>query len=67
MFHAQLARTDAYAVGPQFSLADRVLGLSLHHWMAAPMGEPRLRSVHAYDERLSERPAFMAHGCNGQP
>lgn len=64
---AQLGLTGAYAVGPQFTLADVVLGLSVHRWMAAPIDKPSLPAVEAYYQRLSERPGFMAHGRNGSP
>ena len=67
MLDAQLAQTGTYAVGPQFTLADVVLGLSVHRWLAAPIERPELPAIQAYYERLSERPGFMAHGRNGQP
>ncbi|HEY4081763.1 MAG TPA: glutathione S-transferase [Burkholderiaceae bacterium] len=63
----QLESTGAYVCGPQFSLADVVLGLSTHRWLAAPIERPSLPAVETYYERLSERPGFMAHGRNGQP
>ncbi len=64
---AQLATTAAFVNGAQFTLADIVLGLSVHRWMAAPITRPTLAAVHAYYERLSEREGFMLHGRNGQP
>jgi len=63
----QLQRTGAFAAGPQFSLADVVLGLSTHRWMATAMEHPDLPAVQAYYERLSQRPGFLAHGRNGIP
>ncbi|CAN5140194.1 glutathione S-transferase [soil metagenome] len=63
----QLEATGAYAVVGQFSLADVVLGLSVHRWLAAPLERPELPAIQAYYERLSERPGFMAHGRNGLP
>jgi glutathione S-transferase len=63
---AQLDLTGAFAVGPKFSLADVVLGLSVHRWMAAPIDKPALPAVAVYYERLSERPGFLAHGRDGQ-
>ncbi|MBT9503692.1 MAG: glutathione S-transferase [Burkholderiaceae bacterium] len=63
----QLQRTGSFAAGAQFSLADVVLGLSTHRWMAAPLEHPELPAVQAYYERLSQRPGFMAHGRNGIP
>ena len=63
---AQLDLTGAFAVGPKFSLADVVLGLSVHRWMAASIDKPALPAVAVYYERLSERPGFLAHGRDGQ-
>jgi len=63
----QLARTRAFAAGSAFTLADVVLGLSLNRWMMTPMQRPALAHVVAYQERLSERPGFLAHGRNGIP
>jgi glutathione S-transferase len=64
---AQLARTGAYVAGPDFTLADIVLGLSTNRWFMTPMARPRLAAVEAYYERLSQRPAFLRHGRNGTP
>lgn len=67
MLDARLAHTGAYAAGAAFTLADIVLGLSVHRWAAAPIARVYLPAVRAYYARLSERPGFMAHGRNGQP
>ncbi|NRR30259.1 glutathione S-transferase [Oxalobacteraceae bacterium] len=64
---AQLARSGAFVAGAEFTLADVVLGLSLNRWMMTPMERPSLPAVQAYYARLSERPAYLAHGRNGQP
>jgi len=65
---AQLERTGAYATGADFTLADIVLGLSTNRWYLTPQDtRPALPAVAAYYERLSERPAFIAHGRNGTP
>jgi glutathione S-transferase len=63
----QLRRTGAFATGQSFTLADIVLGLSTHRWYMTPMERPALTAVQAYYDRLSERPAFLAHGRNGVP
>lgn len=64
----QLDATSAFAAGAEFTLADVVLGLSVHRWLAAPLPlRPALPSIERYYERLSERPGFIAHGRNGQP
>jgi glutathione S-transferase len=67
LLDAQLRRTGAFSAGSSFTLADIVLGLSTHRWFETPMERPALPAVKAYYERLSERPAFLAHGRNGMP
>jgi len=67
MLDAQLAAGGPYVLGADFTLADVVLGLSVHRWAAAPLAHAELPAVRAYYERLSARPGFMAHGRNGQP
>ena len=67
MLEGQLQKTEAYATGPDFTLADIVLGLSTHRWYMAPMERPELPAVQAYYERLSQRPGYLLHGRNGLP
>jgi glutathione S-transferase len=67
LLDVQLRQTGAFATGARFTLADIVLGLSTHRWFMTPMERPALPAVAAYYERLSQRPAFMAHGRNGVP
>jgi glutathione S-transferase len=67
LLDAQLASTDAYVNGATFTLADVVLGLSVHRWMAAPLEHPPLPTVQAYYERLSQREGYLLHGRNGLP
>jgi glutathione S-transferase len=57
----QLRKTGAYAAGPDFTLADIVLGLSVHRWLSTPMARPDLPAVLLYYDRLNARPAFPAH------
>lgn len=64
---AQLDATGAFAAGATFTLADVVLGLSVHRWAAAPIAHADLPAVQTYYARLSERAAFLAHGRNGHP
>ena len=54
----QLQATGAHAAGHDFSLADVVLGVSVHRWMATPMDRANLPAVEAYYARLKQRPAF---------
>ncbi|MDQ0394692.1 glutathione S-transferase family protein [Labrys monachus] len=63
----QLAATGAFAAGDTFTLADVVLGLSVNRWLMTPLERPHYPAVIAYYQRLSERPAFLAHGRNGLP
>lgn len=64
----QLAATGAYAAGAELTVADIVLGLSVHRWFMTPIPErPELAAVAHYYERLSARPAFLRHGRNGIP
>ena len=65
LLDAHLARTGPYVAGSTFTLADIVLGLSANRWRMTPIERPVLPAVDAWFERLSERPAFLAHGRNG--
>ena len=67
ILEAQLTHTGAYAVGPVFTLADIVLGLSVHRWLMTPMIRPELPAVAAYVERLKQRPAFLQHASKETP
>ncbi len=57
----------AFATAHGFTLADIVLGLATHRWVMTPIEHAELPAVRAYYERLSQRPAFLAHGRNGIP
>ncbi|HEV7608952.1 MAG TPA: glutathione S-transferase [Steroidobacteraceae bacterium] len=50
-----------YITGEFFTLADVVVGLSVHRWLHTAMERPHLDAVHGYYQRLSVRPAFRAH------
>ena len=64
---AQLERTGAFVTGPVFTLADIVLGLSVHRWLSTPIDRPELTAVAAYVERLRQRPAFTRHTSKDTP
>lgn len=64
---AQLARTRTYIAGDTFTLADIVIGLSLHRWRSVPMDRPSYPNVAAYCERLLEREGFRRYGRDGGP
>jgi glutathione S-transferase len=63
----QLATTKAYVAGPQFTLADVVIGLSVNRWLMTPIDRPDYPAVDEYFQRLAQRPGFLKHGCNGLP
>jgi glutathione S-transferase len=67
MLDTHLARGHAYVCGATFTLGDVVLGLATHRWMGSPILRPALPHVSAYYDRLSQRPAFAAHGRHGPP
>lgn len=67
LFDTQLQRSGGFAAGPQFTLADIVLGLSTHRWLSTPMDRPALPAVADYCARLNTRAGFRAHGNNGEP
>ena len=58
LLDARLAETGAFVAGAGFSLADIVVGLSVHRWQQTPMQRPHAPNIDAYVERLRERPAF---------
>jgi glutathione S-transferase len=64
---AQLEQTGAYAAGCAFSLADIVLGLSVHRWLMTPIVRPELPAVAAYVERLHQRAGFTQHASKETP
>ncbi len=63
----QLAKSGGYVCGPQFSVADIPMGLSIHRWYSLPAAKPRLGHVVGYYERLRERPGFRQYGRDGGP
>ncbi len=63
---AVLSRQSHVAVDG-FTLADIPIGLSVNRWFMTPMDKPGFPAVAAYYDRLSRRPAFLAHGRNGIP
>jgi glutathione S-transferase len=67
IIESQLRQTGAFMAGPEFSLADIVIGLSINRWLMTPMKRPELPAVLAYFERLAGRPGFAEHVKNGIP
>jgi glutathione S-transferase len=59
LLSARLVDTGCYVAGDQFTLADIVLGLSVHRWLFSPIAHETWPAVSAYYERLKLRPAFQ--------
>jgi glutathione S-transferase len=57
----RLAHTGAWVTGKTFTLADIVLGLSVHRYMRTPIERATLPSVGAYYERLEARSTCSPH------
>lgn len=55
---AHLAAGDGHVAGPDFTLADILLGAGVNRWINMPADKPPCPAVAAYYERLSERPAY---------
>jgi glutathione S-transferase len=64
----QLRKTAAYIAGPEFTLADICIGLTVNRWFMTPTGtKPEFPAVAAYYDLLNERPGFQNYGRNGTP
>jgi len=62
-----LNETGAYTAGPDFTLADVVLGVSVHRWIRTPMERASLPAVEAYYAQLKQRPAFGPWALDAVP
>lgn len=67
MLDDHLRHGGQFMTGEFFTLADVVLGLSVHRWLLTPIERPRLEAVLGYYQRLSVRPAFRAQGDPAVP
>lgn len=63
----QVLSTQTYCAGPQFSMGDITLGVTVHRWMWLPErypqqlgARPELPSVMRWYREISARPAFLA-------
>ncbi|MGY2376679.1 glutathione S-transferase family protein [Pseudomonas sp. SDO524_S393] len=65
LLEQQLRKTGAYVAGPEFTLADILVGLSVHRWRNAPLAHPSFPAVDAYYQRLSLRPGFQTFALDG--
>lgn len=61
----QLACTEAYVNGSQFTLADIVLGLALNRWRSTPIDRPQTPALDRYFDLLMQRPGYVLYGANG--
>lgn len=57
MLEERLEKTEAFAAGIDFSLADIALGLSLHRWYAIPAEKPAFPAIQRYYDALRQRSA----------
>lgn len=64
---AHLSTVGPFVTGTSFTVGDICVGLAVNRWFALPFERPELKAVSAYYDRLSERPAYRAHGRNGTP
>jgi glutathione S-transferase len=68
VIESQLANTGAYITGPEFTLADICIGLTVNRWFMTPTGDkPGFPATSAYYDRLAERPGYQKYGRNGTP
>lgn len=68
VIEGQLARTGAYIAGPEFTLADVCIGLTVNRWFMTPTGEkPDFPAIAAYYNLLNQRSGYQIHGRNGRP
>ena len=65
LLEQQLIKTGAYVAGNDFTLADILIGLSVHRWWMTPMEHPSYPAVSAYYETLSQRPGFNTFALDG--
>ena len=61
----QLAKTSAYVAGDEFTLADILIGLSVHRWQMTPMERPPYPAIAAYYQRLTQHAGFKTFALDG--
>ena len=62
---AHLAAGGPYVAGPNFTLADILMGAGVNRWIHMPADKPACPAVAAYHALLSERPPY-ARWFNGE-
>jgi len=65
ILEAQL--TDEFITGPDFTVADIVVGLGINRWVMTPGTKGEFPAVRAYWQRLADRPAALAHAGFDEP
>jgi glutathione S-transferase len=68
ILETHLDKADGYMANGRFSLADIVMGLSVHRWMSVAFDDkPKLPAVDVYYEKLRARPAGQKYLGAGTP
>lgn len=67
ILNGQLAKTGAYVAGPDITIADNSLGMTLHRWLNLPLKRPDLAEVSRYYETLCRLPSFEKTVRIGMP
>ncbi|MBK3472183.1 glutathione S-transferase [Pseudomonas sp. PA-7-1E] len=65
LLEQQLTKTGAYVAGEEFTLADILIGLSVHRWQMTPMERPPYPAIAAYYQRLSQHAGFKTFALDG--
>jgi len=65
ILEAQLNSTQAYVCGNCLTLADIVIGLSVHRWLSSPIDHAMLPGVKLYYQRLHDHTKFSAFAQTG--
>jgi glutathione S-transferase len=63
----QLAKTGAYAAGPDITIADSSIGMAVHRWLNLPLKRPVLPHIDEYYLRLSRLPSYEKTVRIGMP
>jgi glutathione S-transferase len=67
ILNGQLAKTGAYVAGPNLTVADCSLGMTLHRWLNLPVERPDLPEIARYYERLCLLPSYEKTVLIGMP
>ncbi len=67
VLEGQLSKGEDYVAGPQFTVADIAIGLSVHRWFSTPFEKAEMPAVAAYYERVKGRDAAREWMGAGTP